>query len=65
MGHIYTCRVHNNTLQSILYDKKFMNSLLDIKKISSCCNGCLFFGYHEINLLQNYNLESFLNFKLI
>ncbi len=65
-GDLYNCRVHDEPLGNILE-----TSLKDVwersagrrKEIRGNCDGCLFFGYMENNLLLNYNIESLFGYE--
>ena len=72
--NFYNCRIHNTPLGNVLDHSVFdddgkiiQNGIADIWKKTKAerkdmiqnCEGCQFFGYAELTLMNNYNLESF------
>ena len=70
----YNCRIHNQPLGNVLENSVFnedgkiiQNGIADIwkktkeerKNTIQNCDGCQFFGYAELTLMNNYNIESF------
>ena len=75
---LYNCRIHNKTLGNVLeqsvfdeYGKIIQNGIEKIwnqtkkerKDLLHNCEGCQFFGYAELTLMNNYNIESFYGYE--
>ena len=71
---LYNCRIHNKPLGNVLENSVFndngkiiQNGIADVwkktkaerKNMIQNCDGCQFFGYAELTLMNNYNIESF------
>jgi len=71
---LYNCRIHNKSLGNVLENSVFnesgkivQNGITDVWKKTKAerknmirnCDGCQFFGYAELTLINNYNIESF------
>ena len=77
-SNLYNCRIHNGALGNVLEQSVFdengkivQNGIEKIwnqtkkerKGLIQCCEGCQFFGYAELTLMNNYNLESFYGYE--
>jgi len=77
-SNLYNCRIHNGVLGNVLEQSVFdengkivQNGIEKIwnqtkkerKELIQCCEGCQFFGYAELTLMNNYNLESFYGYE--
>ncbi|WP_338097502.1 radical SAM protein [Methanolapillus ohkumae] len=76
--NMYNCRIHNRPLGNVLeasvlddYGTIQKNGITEVwnkskaermEKIKTC-DGCQFFGYYELTLMNNYNLESFFGYE--
>lgn len=73
-SNLYNCRIHNHPLGNVLEESVFdqsgrilQNGIEKVwkqtkkerKALIQNCEGCRFFGYAELSLMNNYNLESF------
>jgi len=71
---LYNCRIHNKSLGNVLETSVFdsngkivQNGITEVwkktkterKNMIRNCDGCQFFGYAELTLMNNYNIESF------
>ena len=78
LSQMYHCRIHNKPLGNVLEQSVFnedgtiqKNGIAEIwnltKKerveILKNCEGCQFFGYAELTLMNNYNIESFYGYE--
>lgn len=77
-GNMYNCRIHNKPLGNVLENSEFAgngkiikNGIKEVwndskkerKNMIQNCKGCPFFGYAELTLMNNYNLESFYGYE--
>lgn len=77
-NNLYNCRIHNNPLGNVLENSVFsedgkviQNGILKVwnsskkerKNMIQNCEGCQFFGYAELTLMNNYNIESFYGYE--
>ncbi|WNY25434.1 radical SAM protein [Methanolapillus millepedarum] len=77
-ANVYNCRIHNQPLGNILSESVFdengniqVNGITQVWNKSKSermnlihdCAGCQFFGYSELTLMNNYNLESFYGYE--
>ncbi|MDR2944173.1 MAG: radical SAM protein [Methanosarcinales archaeon] len=73
-GNMYNCRIHNTPLGNVIEESTFgsrgeiiENGITKVwnqtknerKELIQKCEGCSFFGYAELTLMNNYNIESF------
>jgi MoaA/NifB/PqqE/SkfB family radical SAM enzyme len=78
LSHMYHCRIHNKPLGNVLEQSVFneggaaqKNGITQIwnstkkerKDLLKNCEGCQFFGYAELTLMNNYNIESFYGYE--
>ena len=74
LNNLYNCRIHNGLLGNVLeqsvfdengkiiqngIEKVWNQTKKERKNMIQKCEGCQFFGYAELTLMNNYNLESF------
>ncbi|WNY27981.1 GTP 3',8-cyclase [Methanimicrococcus stummii] len=77
-SNLYNCRIHNkplgNVIETSVFDengKIVQNGMTKIwnqtkkerKEMIQNCEGCQFFGYAELTLMNNYNIESFYGYE--
>ncbi|MDV0446941.1 GTP 3',8-cyclase [Methanosarcinaceae archaeon Ag5] len=76
--NMYNCRIHNKPLGNVLSESVFdengnikVNGITEVWNKSKSermdkihnCEGCQFFGYSELTLMNNYNIESFYGYE--
>ncbi|MCL2863761.1 MAG: radical SAM protein [Methanimicrococcus sp.] len=74
LNNMYNCRIHNKPLGDVIENSVFgenneiiKNGITGVwnktkqerKEMIKNCEGCKFFGYAELTLMNNYNIESF------
>ena len=77
-NNLYNCRIHNEPLGNVIENSVFdengkiiKNGITEVwnktkkerKGMTQNCEGCRFFGYAELTLMNNYNLESFYGYE--
>ncbi|MDL2261172.1 radical SAM protein [Methanimicrococcus sp. OttesenSCG-928-J09] len=77
-SNMYNCRIHNkplgNVIENSVFDKDgkiLKNGIKEVwdktkkerKEMLQNCEGCQFFGYAELTLMNNYNIESFYGYE--
>lgn len=77
-GNMYNCRIHNKPLGNVIQESVFneggkiiQNGIKNVwnrtkkerKDMIQNCDGCQFFGYAELTLMNNYNIESFYGYE--
>ncbi|WP_316558615.1 radical SAM protein [Methanimicrococcus hongohii] len=75
---LYNCRIHNKPLGNVIENSVFdesgkiiENGITKVwnqtkkerKEMIRNCEGCQFFGYAELTLMNNYNIESFYGYE--
>ena len=78
LSRMYHCRIHNKPLGNVLEQSVFhedgtvqKNGITEIwnltkkerQNLLKNCEGCQFFGYAELTLMNNYNIESFYGYE--
>lgn len=78
LNNMYNCRIHNKPLGNVLDHSVFdgngqivRNGIATVwndtkkerKEMIQNCEGCQFFGYAELTLMNNYNPESFYGYE--
>lgn len=77
-SNMYNCRIHNKPLGNVILESVFddkgkilENGITKVwnrtkkerKEMIQNCEGCQFFGYAELTLMNNYNIESFYGYE--